>query len=372
MNTLLNPKTAEFIETLQSGNDLVTHDLNLMAVLSAATLEKEKEFFAGLNMVIAHDVNEAKEIILLNKESSFDAIICDSEISRKNIVEFIGFLNSNKITRHTPVLLFVLQDQSDRKLQLNHFEGIDDIICSDIPATELNEKIEILKKYKFFQDKLPYYTEPPKYELPNYQCFLKRALDIILSSLLIILSSPLMLVIAIAIKLESKGPVFYRSLRAGRWYKVFTFFKFRTMVVNADSMVAELQYMNEYKDFQTSFFFKLKDDPRVTRIGKFLRKTSLDELPQLFNVLKGDMSLVGNRPLPLYEAQTITVDKSAKRFFASAGITGLWQVTGRSNDNLTINERIAMDIDYADNSSFLYDLKILFKTPKELILKSNV
>ena len=144
------------------------------------------------------------------------------------------------------------------------------------------------------------------------------------------------------------------------------------MDVNADNMITELQYMNEYKDYETSFFFKLKDDPRVTRVGKVLRKTSLDELPQLFNVLKGDMSLVGNRPLPLYEAQTITIDRSAKRFFAPAGITGLWQVKGRSNNNLTVQERINMDIDYANKSSFLYDLKILLKTPKEIIQKNNV
>jgi lipopolysaccharide/colanic/teichoic acid biosynthesis glycosyltransferase len=144
------------------------------------------------------------------------------------------------------------------------------------------------------------------------------------------------------------------------------------MMENADSMIPNLQYMNEYRDFKNTFFFKIKDDPRVTHVGRFLRKTSLDELPQLINVIKGDMSLVGNRPLPLYEAQTITVDKSAKRFFAPAGITGLWQVKGRSNENLTVQERINMDIDYANKSSFLMDLKILFKTPSELIHKHNV
>jgi len=144
------------------------------------------------------------------------------------------------------------------------------------------------------------------------------------------------------------------------------------MVVNAEDMVKDLKHLNEYKDYKGSYFFKIKDDPRVTKVGQFLRKTSLDELPQLINVLKGDMSLVGNRPLPLYEACSITVDKSAKRFLAPAGITGLWQVKGRSNLNLSVDERISMDIDYAEKQSFLYDMKILIKTPKELILKNNV
>ena len=136
----------------------------------------------------------------------------------------------------------------------------------------------------------------------EYSNYLKRLIDIIFSAIALIILSPIFIVIAICVKLESKGPVFYKSLRAGKGYKVFTFFKFRTMVVNAEDMVKDLKHLNEYKDYKGSYFFKIKDDPRVTKVGQFLRKTSLDELPQLINVLKGDMSLVGNRPLPLYEA----------------------------------------------------------------------
>jgi len=372
MNTVLNPKFKDPEEVLQPKNHLIKQKLKLLVILSAATAEKEDALFPEFDAILVSNINEAKQIINLHNDDFFDTIICDSEIGRKDLLDFIGFLNSRKINNRVPLLSFVFRGQPGYKIKLNHIAGIDDVISSHTLGNELAEKIEILKKYKFFRDKMPYHVESVKSKQPDYQYISKRVLDVFLSSLLILLLSPLILLIAIIIKLESKGPVFYKSLRAGKWYRVFTFFKFRTMVVNADNMVAELQYMNEYKDYQTSFFFKLKDDPRVTRVGKILRKTSLDELPQLINVLKGDMSLVGNRPLPLYEAQTITIDKSAKRFFAPAGITGLWQVKGRSNDNLTVQERINMDIDYADNSSFFYDLKILLKTPKELIQKNNV
>ena len=116
---------------------------------------------------------------------------------------------------------------------------------------------------------------------------------------------------------------------------------------------------------------KLQNDPRVTRVGKFLRKTSLDELPQLINVLLGDMSLVGNRPLPLYEAATLTTDEWAKRFLAPAGITGLWQIKKRGNKDMSVEERINLDIYYANKYNFAYDLWIMANTPTALIQKTN-
>jgi lipopolysaccharide/colanic/teichoic acid biosynthesis glycosyltransferase len=375
MNAILNNQTISFDGDPELKTIFKNQRRKLLLIHSAA-IEKEN-FLTDIQAIVVNNIAEAKEKILLNKKSFFDAIICDSEFGRKNVLELISFLNSKKLNNYIPFLLLDFQNKIDDTWPSNNLEGIDDLITTDISVTDLNNKISILKKYKFYQNKLPYNTEPLKAESfnhtrINYQYILKRFLDVTLASVLLVLFSPLILSIAIAIKLESKGPVFYKSLRAGRWYNVFTFFKFRTMVINADSMIADLQYVNEYKDQQTSFFFKLRDDPRVTRVGKFLRKASLDELPQLINVLKGDMSMVGNRPLPLYEAKTITVDKSAKRFFATAGITGFWQVTGRSNLNLSAKERIAMDINYADRSSFLFDMKILLKTPKELIYKGNV
>lgn len=134
----------------------------------------------------------------------------------------------------------------------------------------------------------------------------------------------------------------------------------------ADGELSKLAHLNQYGN---AAFFKIQNDPRITRFGKFLRNTSLDEIPQLINVLKGDMSLVGNRPLPLYEAEKLTKDQIAWRFLAPAGITGLWQVTKRGRSEMSEDERIQLDMQYAMNNSFLYDIKILLSTIPALLQK---
>jgi lipopolysaccharide/colanic/teichoic acid biosynthesis glycosyltransferase len=202
---------------------------------------------------------------------------------------------------------------------------------------------------------------------------LKRLSDIILSSLALVALSPIILLIAITVKLESRGPIFYISKRAGSGYKIFNFYKFRSMRANADKELKDLAHLNQYtEDGTEAVFFKIKDDPRVTPFGMFLRNTSLDELPQLFNVLKGDMSLVGNRPLPLYEAERLTKDQIAWRFLAPAGITGLWQVTKRGNKEMSLEERIHLDMEYAMKNSFILDMKIIFATFPALFQKEKV
>jgi len=204
-------------------------------------------------------------------------------------------------------------------------------------------------------------------------CFIKRTFDVMVAASAIIICSPLFLLIPILIKFDSKGPIFYFSKRAGRGFSIFNFFKFRTMVVNAQDQIDELADLNQYSnDEKSPIFFKLKDDPRITKIGKFLRNSSLDELPQLFNVLKGDMSIVGNRPLPLYEASTLTTDEWAERFMAPSGITGLWQVSKRGKADMSNEERIQLDIDYARTRNLLVDLKILMRTPGALLQKADV
>jgi lipopolysaccharide/colanic/teichoic acid biosynthesis glycosyltransferase len=189
------------------------------------------------------------------------------------------------------------------------------------------------------------------------------------------------MLVAVIIKLESRGSIFYVSKRAGMGYKVFNFLKFRSMSTGADKELSKLLHLNQYggggvevKDDNGSnpVFFKIKNDPRITRFGKFLRDTSIDELPQLINVLRGDMSIVGNRPLPLYEAQQLTKDQAALRFMAPAGITGLWQVTKRGKAEMSEDERIALDIQYAKEYSFIYDLKLLFKTIPALLQEEKV
>ena len=145
------------------------------------------------------------------------------------------------------------------------------------------------------------------------------------------------------------------------------------MFAGADLRIQELSHLNQYaeKEEKGPTFFKINNDPRVTKVGTFLRNSSLDELPQLVNVLLGDMSLVGNRPLPLYEAATLTTNQCAQRFLAPAGITGLWQIKKRGREDMSVEERINLDIDYANKYNFMYDLWIMANTPSALIQKSS-
>ncbi len=194
----------------------------------------------------------------------------------------------------------------------------------------------------------------------------KRIFDICFATLFLIFTSPVYLAIAIAIRLDSPGPVFYQQTRIGLRGKSFKVWKFRTMRTDADKMQKELEALNEVKD---GIIFKIKDDPRITRIGKFLRRYSLDELPQLFNVVVGEMSLVGPRPLP-----TRDVDKFSERHFIRQevlpGVTGMWQVSGRSNI-LDFEDVMKLDLRYIENWSLWLDFQILLKTVQVVLNKEG-
>lgn len=185
--------------------------------------------------------------------------------------------------------------------------------------------------------------------------FLKRGIDIAVSVVGLVIAALPMLVIAAMIRLESNGPVLYVAERVGRWGKLFRCFKFRTMVLNADELQQSLGSQNE----RDSILFKIRNDPRLTRIGGFLRKYSLDELPQLLNVLRGDMSMVGPRP-PLPREVARYNPEHLHRLSVTPGLTGLWQVQARQDNSFT--KYIALDIDYVKNWSLLLDLKILLRT----------
>jgi lipopolysaccharide/colanic/teichoic acid biosynthesis glycosyltransferase len=194
----------------------------------------------------------------------------------------------------------------------------------------------------------------------------KRALDIIVSSILLALFAPLFLIIAVAVKLTSEGPVFYRQERVGQRMKRFTILKFRTMSVKADhtihhEFVSQFIQAGASQGKSADNFFKIANDPRVTAVGRVLRKTSLDELPQLWNVLRGDMSLVGPRPPIPYEVAQYKMWHCRRVLEAKPGITGLWQVTGRSRT--TFDEMVRLDIRYAKTCSLSTDVKILLATP---------
>ena len=201
---------------------------------------------------------------------------------------------------------------------------------------------------------LPFYTVTVQ-PLKVYQLYFKRIIDVIAALFLVVCLSPLFLVIAVLIKLDSKGPVFYRQKRAGINGRKFIMHKFRSMIENAESLKGQLQNLNE----MNGPVFKIKNDPRVTRIGKWIRKTSLDELPQLLNVLTLDMSLVGPRPLPTDEADRIN-GTARRRFSMKPGMTGLWQVSGRSK--IDFDKWMEYDLKYVDEWSLFFDFKILFKT----------
>lgn len=199
---------------------------------------------------------------------------------------------------------------------------------------------------------------------------LHQAFDMGLAGLALVILAPLLLLVALIIRLDSPGPIFYSQLRVGQDRhgrlrgRVFELYKFRTMHVDADARLAELKAQNAYG---SGPFFKLTHDPRITRVGHFLRKTSLDELPQLINVLKGDMRLVGNRPLPVYEAEALGEEWQRMRFAGPAGITGLWQISGRSD--LSEHERMVLDTVYAVSRTLWTDLWILVKTVPALLLR---
>jgi exopolysaccharide biosynthesis polyprenyl glycosylphosphotransferase len=186
--------------------------------------------------------------------------------------------------------------------------------------------------------------------------FLKRSFDILVSSLILMAVSPLIAVVAVMIKLTSSGPVFFRQVRTGRDEQPFAMLKFRTMSRDAESKRHELDHLNEVD----GPLFKVRDDPRVTRPGRFLRRTSLDEIPQLINVWKGDMSLVGPRPFVVSEALLIE-GWARKRFEARPGMTGLWQVSGRNE--LSHLELCRLDYLYVASWSFWWDMHILWQTP---------
>lgn len=198
---------------------------------------------------------------------------------------------------------------------------------------------------------------------------LKRLLDLVVCGLGILILSPLLLLIAVLIYLDSPGPIFFRQERIGLGRQVFRVWKFRTMVVDAEKRLVDLEAQNESRG---GVLFKLKADPRVTRLGQFLRRTSLDELPQLFNVLRGQMSLVGPRPLQLRDCNLAFQADSARfehRLTVLPGVTGLWQVSGRSE--LCFDDLLHLDEQYIREWSLMLDLRILLKTVVVVLLRKG-
>ncbi|MDB5019144.1 MAG: glycosyl transferase [Pedobacter sp.] len=267
------------------------------------------------------------------------------------------------------ILLGGTKDPKVRSLAMK--SKVNDLYIAPFPIRDLQERIEFLVKFKLIKPQLIDLSQVDlKYKTP----LPKRVFDVVTSSIAILLISPLLLVVALIIKMDSPGSVIFRSKRVGAGYRIFDFYKFRSMRVGASEELIQLSNLNQYDQSENgaSTFLKLKNDPRTTKFGRFIRKFSIDELPQLFNVLKGDMSLVGNRPLPLYEAEMLTSNEWAMRFLGPAGLTGLWQVSRRGKADMSERERKKLDNFYAKNSSFWLDLKILLNTIPAIVQKEKV
>jgi lipopolysaccharide/colanic/teichoic acid biosynthesis glycosyltransferase len=312
------------------------------------------------------------------KDNTPDIIIIDAILEEPALKEFDRFVATNPWYLLVPCVMDASEKSEEEIAKCRKAISLDEIIdLGNMDSEKLLLKVDFLKKIKM-QPK--HHQAGKKIQTSSINTvwepkdIFKRAFDVAIASVTIMILSPLLLVIALAIKIESGSPVLYISKRAGRGYRIFDFYKFRTMVIDADKKIDQISHLNQYNNTsgKKPVFFKAPNDPRVTKVGTFLRNTSLDELPQFFNVIKGDMSLVGNRPLPLYEAASLTTDELAARFMAPVGITGLWQIKKRGHKVMSVEERINLDIAYVDKNNFMYDLWIMANTPSALIQKTDV
>jgi lipopolysaccharide/colanic/teichoic acid biosynthesis glycosyltransferase len=368
--------------------------------------------------------NSAEVTQYLKSRQKPHAIICEYNLPGNNGIFLHDWIRKNKEFNSIPFIL-LSKDFNVDLYKLAFKKKIDDFyITSVTPAQDILSRIEFLCiNKKPLTIKISEKTAEKAYRMP----LSKRIFDIFVASSVLLFASPFLLLVMLAIRLESKGKVYYISKRVGR--ETFDFYKFRSMRTGSEVLLKNLaQEKNQYKKEQTistkdplktlcpkcitlldgescspimyienqticdywfniqkreaaknnSTFVKILDDPRVTKVGKFIRTTSIDELPQLINVLKGDMSIVGNRPLPVYEAELITGDEISKRFLAPPGITGLWQVELRGKGGkMSEEERIRLDNEYADhfkgdNYSFWYDIKLILRTIPALLQKGSV
>jgi lipopolysaccharide/colanic/teichoic acid biosynthesis glycosyltransferase len=343
----------------------------------------------NFNIIMYNHIDDAIEDL---KNIKFDVILLYSE----NIVLNENILTSLNNLNNTHLYLITNDIIKDEKIFIYYSD-----IFNYKNYNELFNKLLILHKIK----NAPLQKiKPITYTYNINPNFIKRSFDIIISLIVIILLSPIFIITMIIIYFEDKSNIFYNSKRVFSKFRIYYLYKFRTMITNADSKLFNMSDLNEYdscviendisyqnneitlyadrmqKILESEYlkyenskpiFHKLKSDPRVTKIGEKLRSTSIDELPQLFNILKGHMSIVGNRPLPIYEAIKLTTDDKIARFLAPAGLTGLWQIKKQNNKIITQHERIELDNYYAQHRTFLMDLLIIFKTFKVLLHTKN-
>ena len=376
---------------------------------------KTIELFSKLSIGVFYAASNCnKAIKVLDKiREKYDAALFFEQVNLSKDIADIRYMR-----KKYPGLYMVLVIDSLSKEEASEYlkAGINNTIKYETTHEALTDLSTFLKrrkeqKIKALQLKAQNINA---FKLPLW----KRAFDIFFSGMAILCLSPLLIFTALAIRIESKGPIIYKSKRVGSNYQIFDFLKFRSMYTDADKHLKDFNALNQYQeeeqdiwgeeeepeaelnenadeeeillisdDFviteedyihkkskeKSNAFVKLENDPRITKIGRFIRKYSIDELPQLINILKGNMSIVGNRPLPLYEAELLTSDEHIDRFMGPAGLTGLWQVEKRGEaGKLSAEERKQLDITYAKTFSFWLDIKIILKTVTAFVQKENV
>ena len=393
----------------------------ILYVGNTLSFERSLQENGNVMLIRAGNVLEAISIITSGKTPA--AIICEYHLPGKNALYLFDFLRSANLYDTIPFILLSSQF-SPELLKLAQEKKMDDFyVMSAAVAEKIPGRVQFLVKYrKKTESTVTVNSQNGVFKMP----LSKRLFDIAVASTVLIIAAPFLLILMLAIRLESKGKVYFTSKRVGR--KVFDFYKLRSMRTGADKELKKLAVtMNQYNQQgandvirfdlpcprcsqlpegqscspvmyvdnhaicddwynqqktelskKKAAFVKIVNDPRITRVGRFIRNTSIDELPQLINVIKGDMSIVGNRPLPVYEAEMLTEDNLSKRFLAPAGITGLWQVELRGKGgNMSEQERMRLDNEYADhfrdgNYSFWYDMKLILRTIPALLQKSTV
>lgn len=358
--------------------------------------------------------NYKKAIDFIDKiREKYDIVIlCEHSVPRRDIPEI------ERLRERYPKIYIILVTEGLDQEEVPQYlkAGVNNTISFDSTSETFEEIKDFisLRKQQKIEDIREKGTNQEIFVLPLW----KRCFDILFSSCALICLSPILIATAIAIRFESKGTIVYKSQRVGSNYKIFDFLKFRSMYTDADKHLKDFNQLNQYQaeepeeeiargemrfgddmelseedimlisdDFVISeqeytskksvekknAFVKLENDPRITKVGRFIRKYSIDELPQLINILKGDMSIVGNRPLPLYEAELLTSDEYIDRFMAPAGLTGIWQVEKRGEaGKMSADERKLLDIKYAKTFCFWLDMKIILRTATAFIQKENV
>ncbi len=385
------------------------------------------EFIEQLNQYASFSVilkeNGLKAMDFLDRKDNVDAIISETHLPGINGPAVAKLIKGKESFMKIPFLLISFENNEREKQEMFKMKGIlDDYYSLPVENKDLETRILFLRKFlKKNTDKKVDLIASNEYKTP----IVKRLFDILTSSIALIILSPILLIVALAIRLESKGSIIYKSKRVGTGYRIFDFLKFRSMYTGADAKLKEFEYLNQYatnkkeeknndsknreaiepcprcaklpegsycspvlyiggekiceywyhelQKRKSSTFIKIENDPRITKVGKIIRNASIDELPQLINVLKGDMSIVGNRPLPLYEAELLTSDDWSARFLGPAGITGLWQVELRGKGGvMSEKERKKLDNYYALHYSLFSDIKLILRTIPALFQKESV